>query len=85
MGQRKGKNISVEKGFPTASTPSDKPAEPITLSFLIPMQMSSHTNRPALRPLLWEVCCDAYTRFKSNYEAAKGGGICFGVRRFELD
>ena len=39
----------------------------------------------ALRPLLWEVCCDAYTRFKSSYEAAKGGKISFGVRRFELD
>jgi hypothetical protein len=39
----------------------------------------------ALRPLLWEVCCDAYTRFKSSYEAAKGDKICFGVRRFELD
>ena len=39
----------------------------------------------ALRPLLWEVCCDAYTRFKSRYEAAKGDKIYFGVRRFELD
>ena len=39
----------------------------------------------ALRPLLWEVCCDAYTRFKSSYEAAKSGNICFSVRRFELD
>jgi len=24
----------------------------------------------ALRSLLWEVCCDAYTRFKSSYKAA---------------
>ena len=39
----------------------------------------------ALRPLLWEVCCDVYTRFKSSYEAAKGDKIWFGVRRFELD
>jgi len=39
----------------------------------------------ALRPLLWEVCCDAYTRFKSSYEAAQDGKICFAVRRFELD
>ena len=39
----------------------------------------------ALRPLLWEVCCDVYTRFKSSYKAAKDGKICFGVCRFELD
>jgi len=39
----------------------------------------------ALRPLLWEVCCDAYTQLKSSYEATKGGKICFSVRRFELD
>jgi len=38
-----------------------------------------------LRPLLWEVCCDAYTRFKSSYEAAHDGKACFGVRRFEFD
>jgi len=34
----------------------------------------------ALRPLLWKVCCDAYTRFKSSYEAAHDGKPCFGVR-----
>jgi len=26
----------------------------------------------ALRPLLWEVCCDTYTHSKSSYEAAHG-------------
>jgi hypothetical protein len=39
----------------------------------------------ALRPLLWEVCCDAYTRFKSSYEAAHGSKTCFGVCRFEFN
>ena len=39
----------------------------------------------ALRPLLWEVCCDAYTRSKSSYEAAHADKPCFGVRRFEFD
>jgi len=39
----------------------------------------------ALRPLLWEVCCDAYTRFKSSYEATHDGKRCFGVCRFEFD
>jgi len=38
-----------------------------------------------LRPLLWEVCCDAYIRFTSSYEAAHDGKPCFGVRRFESD
>ena len=31
----------------------------------------------ALRPLLWEVCCNAYTRFNSSYEAAHDGKRCF--------
>jgi len=39
----------------------------------------------ALKPLLWEVCCNAYTRFKSSYEATHDGKSCFGVRRFEFD
>jgi len=39
----------------------------------------------ALRPLLWEVCCDAYTRFKSSYEVAHDGKPCFSVRRLEFD
>ena len=39
----------------------------------------------ALRPLLWEVCCDTYTRFKSSYEAAHGGKTCCGVRQFEFN
>jgi len=43
----RNKCIIVEIGFSTASAPSHKPAAPITLSFLIPMQMSPHTN--------WEV------------------------------
>ena len=34
----------------------------------------------ALKPLLWEVCCDAYTCFKMTYEAAHEGQACFGVR-----
>jgi len=39
----------------------------------------------ALRPLLWEVSCDAYTRFKSSYKAAHADKPCFGVRRFKFD
>ena len=38
-----------------------------------------------LRPLLWEVSCDAYTRFKSSYEAAHSNKPCFGVCRFTFD
>jgi len=38
-----------------------------------------------LRPLLWEVCCDAYTRLKSSYKAAHNDKPCFGVRQFEFD
>jgi len=37
------------------------------------------------RPILWEVCCDEYTRFKSTYEATHDSKPCFGVRRFEFD
>ena len=37
------------------------------------------------RPLLWEVSCDAYTPFKSGYEAAHADKPCFGVRRFKFD
>ena len=33
-----------------------------------------------VRPLLWEVCCDAYTRFKSSYNKT-----CFGVRQFKFN
>ena len=39
----------------------------------------------APRPLLWEVCCDAYTRFISSYKAAHDDKPCFGVRQFEFD
>ena len=39
----------------------------------------------ALRPLLWEVSCDAYTCFKSSYEVAHANKSCFGVRRFKFD
>jgi len=39
----------------------------------------------ALGPLLWEVYCDAYTRFKSSYEAVHNGKPCFSVRRFEFN
>jgi len=38
-----------------------------------------------LRPLLWEVSCDAYTCVKSSYEAAHANKPCFGVRRFKFD
>jgi len=39
----------------------------------------------ALRPLLWEVSCNAYTLFKSSYEAAHADKPCFTVRRFKFD
>ena len=39
----------------------------------------------ALRPILWEVSCDTYTRFKSSYEAAHADKPCFGVRRFKFN
>ena len=39
----------------------------------------------ALKPLLREVCCDAYTRFKSSYEAAHANKPCFGVRRVKFN
>ena len=37
-----------------------------------------------LRPLMWEVCCDAYTRFTSSYEAVHDGKRCFSVHQFEF-
>jgi len=37
----------------------------------------------ALRPLLWEVCCDSYTLFKENYEKEHNDTVCFGVRQFQ--
>ena len=46
--------------------------------WLKPMQI-------ALRPLLWEVCSDVYTRFKTTYKAAHEGKACVGVCRFELE
>jgi len=47
------------------------------------MAVRIYTRMPAkkiaLRPLLWEVCCDAYTHFKTNYKAAHEGRSFFGV------
>jgi len=37
-----------------------------------------------LTPLLWEVCCDTYKRFKTTYEAAHEDKTCFGVHQFEF-
>ena len=42
-------------------------------------------RQSALRPLLREVCCDVYTRFKTSYEAAHDGKPSFGVCRFKFD
>jgi len=39
----------------------------------------------ARRPLVWDVCYDAYMRFKTSYKAAHDGKPSFGVRRFEID
>ena len=48
------------------------------------MAVRIYTRMPAkkiaLRPLLWEVCCDAYTCFKTNYEVAHEGNPSFSVR-----
>jgi len=41
------------------------------------------SSRPlALRPIYWEISCDAYTNFKMEYEAEMNTEI-FGVRRYQ--
>jgi len=46
-------------------------------------QAAVSRSHDAVKPLLWEGCCNAYTRFKEIYEA-EPEKVCFGVRRFEF-
>ena len=39
----------------------------------------------ALRPLMWEICCDVYTSLKATYEAVHDDKAYFKVHRFEFE